>query len=115
MLKPWTTASIIAALVLTASVIAAGAQIQTLGAGDCMHEYKAPRRSCGRLPVADGGLIVHLGRPPVRTISLVVRPLLLSLGTHHRHSPKPLGCFKFWRLSLHLSFRNPALSERAAK
>ena len=33
MLKPWTTASIIAALVLTASVIAAGAQIQALGAG----------------------------------------------------------------------------------
>ena len=32
MLKPWTTASIIAALVITVSVIAASAQIQARGA-----------------------------------------------------------------------------------
>ena len=63
MLKPWTTASIIAALVITVSVIAASAQIQTRGAAGLHAQIQNVTPRLRQAACRGWGPYVHLGRP----------------------------------------------------
>ena len=120
MLTPWTAAWITAALVLTASVIAASAQIQTRGAAG-LHAQLQNATPIQRAACWGWGPIVRRERSAAAAriaagafVADGVPRLFQSFEVIDQARP-PLGSFRSQAAAWFAVRRNPTASERAAR
>jgi hypothetical protein len=120
MLTPWTAAWITAALVLTASVIAASTNSNTRCRGTACAAAK--RHAHSESSVLGMGPLLSAGNdPPLRPVSLLVRSLLTASRAFFQsfevidQARPPLGSFRSQAAAWFAVRCNPTASGRAAR